>query len=272
MDADTGDVEMRPLWFELKPGSGRTTSSSSSSSSSSSTIILLCALSLLTCSDRAEVVTRSYDAGDREKSRLSSSASLNAGDGGEGGKGTVRGSTNLMVGARGGAVNGAISTTGSTGIGTTKSSGSEVLRTCAGRGAEVLAPVSMASVGFRDRGDGLAARSGLKAGMGAGTVTGVAGFADFPVSFLIKDENDDPDRCGFGRAGAGIAIGWVARAIGAAFNVLRGERSVICPSTQQSKKGERTARLPAMEASLDWTSGSSPCPPLRDLADSACSL
>lgn len=178
--------------------------SSELSCSASSTI----SLSLLPWEVRP-IVARSYDVGESEKSSASSSGSTTAGDGGDGGKGTLRGSTGTKVTARGGAVNGAGSTGRSTFAGPTISSGSEVLRKCPGRAEEKLLPVSIASVGFREGGDGgdgrltevagsLAASSGWCAG-GEGEV----GFGDFPVSLRMKDEKLEPERWGLGRTGVG---------------------------------------------------------------------
>jgi len=139
-------------------------------------------------------MTWSYDDGDKEKSWASSSGTIKAGDGGESGRGTVRGSiervmyASLVVGARAGL-------TDSLGLVVMISSGREVFRRTGGREGG-LAVVLMAKVGFR-RGS-LGAMVDARAGIEWGTTTAGLGGDGLdnlpPVSFLMKDENDDPDR------------------------------------------------------------------------------
>jgi hypothetical protein len=211
VEAVAGDSTILRLDCEGADRSGWTTSSSSSSSDPSSSIASAfraegvstpSSLSLpicLTCFKLAEHVreegpgtmTLSYDDGDKEKSWASSSSgTIKAGEGGEGGRGTVRGSiervmyASLVVGA---------GLTDSLGLETMISSGSEVFRRTGGREGG-LAVVLIARVGFRTGSLGVAtALAGIEWGTTAGL--GGDGLEDLPpVSFLMKDENDDPDR------------------------------------------------------------------------------
>jgi len=138
-------------------------------------------------------MTSSYDDGDREKSWASSSGTTKAGDGGEGGRGTVRGSIERVMYAS--LVVVAAGVIGSLGLVAMVSSGSEVFRRTGGREGG-LAVVLMAKVGFRT--GSLGAMVDARAGIEWGTTTaglGGDGLDDLPpVSFLMKDENDDPDR------------------------------------------------------------------------------
>lgn len=115
----------------------------------------------------------------------------------------MRGSIRAIVGARGGAVRGAGSRGTSLVTGTARSRGRDVFRVCETRAAEeLLLPVSIASVGLRDGGDGLAARAGGGSEDVGGADAGAAdGFGDLPVSFRMNDEKEDPDRCGLSRTG-----------------------------------------------------------------------
>jgi hypothetical protein len=156
----------------------------------------------LTCFKLAEQVrfegpgtmTWSNDDGDKEKSWASSSGTTKAGDGGESGSGTVRGSmervmyASLVVGA-------GACLTGSLGLVVMISSGSEVFRRTGGREGG-LAVVLMAKVGFRT--GSLGAMVDTRAGIEWGTTAaglGGEGLEDLPpVSLLMNDEKDDPDR------------------------------------------------------------------------------
>lgn len=215
VEAVAGESTTLRLDCEVIDRSGWTTSSSSSSSSDPSSIASevraegpsepssrsfpIC----LTCFKLGEQVreegpgtmTLSHDAGDREKSCVSSSGRTNAGEGGEGGRGTVRGSMERVIYAS--LVVGAVSVLGdSLGLEDMISSGKDVLRRTGGREGG-LAVVLIARVGFRTGSLGamvVAARAGIEWGVTVGV--GGLGLDDLPppVSFLMKDEKEDPDR------------------------------------------------------------------------------
>lgn len=140
------------------------------------------------------VIILSSEEGDREKSWTSFSGRTNAGEGGEGGRGTVRGSTDNVIYAS--LVVGPVSILGdSLGFEAMISSGKDVLRRTGGREGG-LAKVLMASVGFLT--GSLGAVVTARAGIDCGVTVGVGGLGldDLPppVNFLMKDEKDEPDR------------------------------------------------------------------------------
>jgi hypothetical protein len=138
--------------------------------------------------------------------------------------------------------------TDSLGLETMISSGSEVFRRTGGREGG-LAVVLMARVGFRT--GSLGAMVAARAGIEWGTTTaglGGEGLEDLPpVSFLMKDENDDPDRWGLGRGGTalelvlrGIATGLVVWACGGGLILI----ALLISSIDIAKEGH-TARVQA---------------------------